>query len=114
VTYSTSDNLTTQGSAKSVTAVGGFLYTSAGVPATGVNGYHVRIWPSSAGASCSSGTPVLDVASDNDGYYFAGPLAANVQYFVQVCKGTTAGATLTLPHKLANGEFIEEDFSGLP
>jgi hypothetical protein len=84
------------------------------VPATGANGYNVRIWPSSAGASCSSGTPVLDVASDNDGYYFAGPLAANVQYFVQVCKGMTAAATLTLPHKLANGEFIEEDFSGLP
>jgi hypothetical protein len=33
---------------------------------------------------------------------------------VQACKGTTAVATRTLPHKLANGEFIEEDFSGLP
>jgi hypothetical protein len=66
------------------------------------------------GATCSGGSPTFDAASDDDGYYFAGPLAPNVAYYVLVCKGTAAAAHVTLPHKLAGGEFIEEDFSGLP
>jgi hypothetical protein len=109
-TYSTSDNLVTVGSGKGVTGIGGFLFDTSGQPAGGA--YHVQIWNKSAGASCT-GTPVLNVLPDVDGFYFAA-VPDGTAYFVQVCKGPAQVASATLKKKLGKNEFDEEDFSGLP
>ena len=110
ITYTTSDNLVTVGTGKTVTGIGGFLFDTAGQPVGAP--YHVQFWKSSAGASCS-GTPLLNVTPGDDGFYF-GALAEGTQYFVQVCKGPTQVASSTLKHKLAKNEFDEETFSNLP
>ena len=133
-TYTARDNIDTVGVGKKVTAVGGFIFKGAADPNPGANatGYSVRLFnsPSDAGAgspatpfgNCSN-TPVADELVDTDGFYFIQSLGhndpttsnppqnlpSNVQYFVQVCNGTTPVVGGLVDHKLGDKEFVEWD-----
>jgi hypothetical protein len=95
------------GAGDQTTAVGGFVFDKAGngLPAMTVNLYNTA--PTST--SCPS-SPVASVVTDNDGFYFAGPLSSGIQYFAVICNGGNITTGRFIDHKLANKEFDEEDF----
>jgi hypothetical protein len=137
-TFTARDNIDTVGVGKKVTAVGGFIFKGAADPNPGANasGYSVRLFntPTAAGftaatpfGTCST-TPVADELVDTDGFYFiqslghndpttANPpqnLPSNVQYYVQVCNGSTPVVATLIDHKMADKEFVEWDMNANP
>ncbi len=106
------------GAGQKVTAIGGFAFDTLGNPITGAV---VKVW-NSAPANCGV-APVAEFTTLSDGFYFMWKtgstqlatdpnLPYNVKYYVGVCKadGTTFAAARYIDHKLANKEFVEEDF----
>ncbi len=111
-----------------VTAMGGFVFDQVGMPPA--PGYVVRAFNSAAdaaalgGACSSSNTLVVGQASvATDGFWYiwkkgsdqgnnaAADLPGKVQYYLQVCNGTTPVSSLaTLENKLSDKEFDEVDF----
>ncbi len=119
------------GAGSKMTAVGGFVLTTSGIPQTGDN---VRVFKSVAAAqalSCASYDPNVVVAQDvvdATGFYFIwrtgssdnqnaiapGLLPSDVQYAIQVCNDGSSLGIKTTDSKLHDHEFEQVDFYDLP
>ena len=136
------DNIDTVGVGKKVTAVGGFVFKGAADPNAGANamGYYgpavqlaVRRGSDRAVdpfGTCPVTPPIARRLDErrHDGFYFiqstgyndpntVNPpqnLPSNVQYFVQVCNGSTPVVATLVDHKLADKEFVEWDMNANP
>jgi hypothetical protein len=109
------------GAGEKITGIGGFVFDQ---NAAAVPGAHVKLFNSSAGANCTTATPVAQDTTSADGFYFIWDTGTNqtvttntlpygTQYYVMVCDLSLPMVnwpSRTMDHKLGNKEFDEEDF----
>jgi hypothetical protein len=114
-TYTGNQAVGLVGAGQQSTAVGGFVFDTAG---QGLSGILVKLYNAApATADCLAVGTVATAITDADGFYFiettttSALLPSGVQYFTVVCNPTNAAvAGRMIDHKLANKEFDEEDF----